>query len=164
MAVPTQTETRTIITNTDRLLCVHYTAITTSSGDGDTNTNTIVDIDDASNYLHNGVALSTDGFNSSTGVPLTSLTIEKLWATADTVLVGSAFHGRLEFDATTNVGIAGVGANYATANGQHFDYTPFGGLQNTKASGFTGNIVVTHNNMNNTGDCLLITLQMKKVY
>ena len=163
MAVPTQTETRTIITNTDRLLCVHYTAITTGGG-GDTATNTIVDIDDASNYLHNGVALSTDGFNSSTGVPLTSLTIEKLWATSDVVNVVSTMHGRLEFDATANVGIAGVGANYATANGLHLDYTPFGGLQNTKASGFTGNIVVTHNSMSNVGDSLLITLQMKKVY
>jgi hypothetical protein len=163
MAVPTQTETRTIITNTDRLLCVHYTAVTTGGG-GDTAVNTIVDIDDASNYSHNGVALSADGFNSSTGVPLTSLTVEKLWSTVDVVTVTANFHGRLEFDATTNVGICGVGANYATAIGTHFDYTPFGGLQNTKASGFTGNIVLTHNNMGTVGDSVAITLQMKKVY
>jgi len=70
----------------------------------------------------------------------------------------------LEWNATTNVVAAGVGGSAAAGNvSGHMDFRSFGGIKNTLASGYDGNIdLTTHGHT--AHDHYTVVLQLRKSY
>ena len=165
MASATLSETKHIIKNNHRDLVIHYTATSTGGGN-DEQVTTILDFDDASGYSKDGVALASDGFNSPSGKAITGLTIKRLFWSSGVQESGIEFWaGRLEWKATANIIIAGVGTTYDGASTVMFDYTSMGGgFPNPNTSGSNGDIVFRNSNMTPAGMSLELYIEFLKVY
>ena len=85
-------------------------------------------------------------------------TIEQIWYDIAGMRVA------LEWNATTNVVAAVVGGSAAAGNvSGHMDFRSFGGIKNTLASGYDGNIdLTTHGHTNH--DHYTVVLQLRKSY
>ena len=95
---------------------------------------------------------------SNAGLTPALATIEQIWYDIGGMRVA------LEWNATTNVVAAVVGGSAAAGNvSGHMDFRSFGGLKNTLASGYDGNIdLTTHGHTNH--DHYTVVLQLRKSY
>ena len=95
---------------------------------------------------------------SNAGLTPSRATIEQIWYDIGGMRVA------LEWNATTNVVAAVVGGSAAAGNvSGHMDFRSFGGIKNTLASGYDGNIdLTTHGHTNH--DHYTVVLQLRKSY
>ena len=95
---------------------------------------------------------------SNAGLTPALATIEQIWYDVGGMRVA------LEWNATTNVVAAVVGGSAAAGNvSGHMDFRSFGGIKNTLASGYDGNIdLTTHGHTNH--DHYTVVLQLRKSY
>ena len=115
----------------------HYNVV---SGDGDGSTTKIVDV---------------SGLSSNNGKTCKTVRLNKVSCNVSVTAPADAL--RMQWDATTDV-------VFQSLNGEmEYDYSDFGGLKNTKASGFTGdvNIVLP---VCTAGDTGTIVCEWIKVY
>jgi len=96
--------------------------------------------------------------NNSAGAACALATIEQIWYDVGGMRVA------LEWNATTNVVAAVVGGSAAAGNvSGHMDFRSFGGIKNTLASGYDGNIdLTTHGHT--AHDHYTVVLQLRKSY
>ena len=95
---------------------------------------------------------------SNAGLTPALATIEQIWYDVGGMRVA------LEWNATTNVVAAVVGGSAAAGNvSGHMDFRSFGGIKNTLASGYNGDIdLTTHGHTNH--DHYTVVLQLRKSY
>ena len=95
---------------------------------------------------------------SNAGLTPALATIEQIWYDIGGMRVA------LEWNATTNVVAAVLGGSAAAGNvSGHMDFRSFGGIKNTLASGYDGNIdLTTHGHTNH--DHYTVVLQLRKSY
>ena len=95
---------------------------------------------------------------SNAGLTPALATIEQIWYDVGGMRVA------LEWNATTNVVAAVVGGSAAAGNvSGHMDFRSFGGIKNTLASGYDGNIdLTTHGHT--AHDHYTVVLQLRKSY
>ena len=96
--------------------------------------------------------------SNSAGAECALASIEQIWYDVGGMRVA------LEWNATTNVVAAGVGGSAAAGNvSGHMDFRSFGGIKNTLASGYDGDIDLTtlHHTSN---DHYTIILELRKSY
>ena len=103
------------------------------------------------------VDVSALAANSAGATPALA-TIEQIWYDVGGMRVA------LEWNATTNVVAAVVGGSAAAGPGSgHMDFRSFGGIKNTLASGYNGDIdLTTHGHTSH--DHYTIVLQLRKSY
>ena len=96
--------------------------------------------------------------NNSAGAACALATIEQVWYDIGGMRVA------LEWNATTNVVAAVVGGSAAAGNvSGHMDFRSFGGIKNTLASGYNGDIdLTTHGHT--AHDHYTVVLQLRKSY
>jgi hypothetical protein len=96
--------------------------------------------------------------NNSAGAACALATIDQIWYDIGGMRVA------LEWNATTNVVAAVLGGSAAAGNvSGHMDFRSFGGVKNTLASGYNGDIdLTTHGHTNH--DHYTIVLQLRKSY
>ena len=95
-------------------LITHYNVV---SGDGEGSTTKIVDV---------------SGLNSNNGKTCKTVRLNKVRFNVSVTAPADAI--RMQWDATTDV-------VFQSLNGEmEYDYSDFGGLKNTKASGYTGDV------------------------
>ena len=96
--------------------------------------------------------------NNSAGAACALATIEQVWYDIGGMRVA------LEWNATTNVVAAVLGGSAAAGPGSgYMDFRSFGGVKNTLASGYNGDIdLTTHGHTNH--DHYTIVLQLRKSY
>ena len=96
--------------------------------------------------------------SNSVGAECALASIEQIWYDVGGMRVA------LEWNATTNVVAAVVGGSAAAGNvSGHMDFRSFGGVKNTLASGYNGDIdLTTHGHTNH--DHYTIVLQLRKSY
>ena len=95
---------------------------------------------------------------SNAGLTPALVTIEQIWYDVGGMRVA------LEWNATTNVVAAVVGGSAAAGNvSGHMDFRSFGGIKNTLASGYNGDIDLTTSGHTNL-DHYTIVLQLRKSY
>ena len=96
--------------------------------------------------------------NNSAGAACALATIEQVWYDIGGMRVA------LEWNATTNVVAAVLGGSAAAGPGSgYMDFRSFGGVKNTLASGYDGDIdLTTHGHTNH--DHYTIVLQLRKSY
>ena len=96
--------------------------------------------------------------NNSAGAACALATIEQVWYDIGGMRVA------LEWAATTNVVAAVLGGSAAVGVGSgYMDFRSFGGVKNTLASGYNGDIdLTTHGHTNH--DHYTIVLQLRKSY
>ena len=103
------------------------------------------------------VDISTLAANSAGATPARA-TIEQIWYDIGGMRVA------LEWNATTNVVAAVLGGSAAAGPGSgYMDFRSFGGLKNTLASGYDGDIDLTTSGHTNL-DHYTIVLQLRKSY
>ena len=96
--------------------------------------------------------------NNSAGAACALATIEQVWYDIGGMRVA------LEWNATTNVVAAVLGGSAAAGNvSGYMDFRSFGGLKNTLASGYDGDIDLTTSGHTNL-DHYTIVLQLRKSY
>ena len=96
--------------------------------------------------------------NNSAGAACALATIEQVWYDIGGMRVA------LEWNATTNVVAAVLGGSAAAGPGSgYMDFRSFGGLKNTLASGYDGDIDLTTSGHTNL-DHYTIVLQLRKSY
>ena len=95
---------------------------------------------------------------SNAGLTPARATIEQIWYDIGGMRVA------LEWNATTNVVAAVLGGSAAAGNvSGHMDFRSFGGIKNTLASGYDGNIdLTTHGHT--AHDHYTVVLQLRKSY
>ena len=95
---------------------------------------------------------------SNAGLTPALATIEQIWYDVGGMRVA------LEWNATTNVVAAVVGGSAAAGNvSGHMDFRSFGGIKNTLASGYNGDIdLTTHGHT--AHDHYTVVLQLRKSY
>ena len=95
---------------------------------------------------------------SNAGLTPALATIEQIWYDIGGMRVA------LEWNATTNVVAAVLGGSAAAGNvSGHMDFRSFGGIKNTLASGYDGNIdLTTHGHT--AHDHYAVVLQLRKSY
>ena len=95
---------------------------------------------------------------SNAGLTPARATIEQIWYDIGGMRVA------LEWNATTNVVAAVLGGSAAAGNvSGHMDFRSFGGIKNTLASGYNGDIdLTTHGHTNH--DHYTVVLQLRKSY
>ena len=95
---------------------------------------------------------------SNAGLTPALVTIEQIWYDIGGMRVA------LEWNATTNVVAAVLGGSAAAGNvSGHMDFRSFGGIKNTLASGYDGNIdLTTHGHT--AHDHYTVVLQLRKSY
>jgi len=95
---------------------------------------------------------------SNAGLTPALVTIEQIWYDVGGMRVA------LEWNATTNVVAAVVGGSAAAGpDSGHMDFRSFGGIKNTLASGYNGDIdLTTHGHTNH--DHYTVVLQLRKSY
>ena len=95
---------------------------------------------------------------SNAGLTPALATIEQIWYDIGGMRVA------LEWNATTNVVAAVLGGSAAAGNvSGHMDFRSFGGIKNTLASGYNGDIdLTTHGHTNH--DHYTVVLQLRKSY
>ena len=125
----------------DRIAVVKFTNISDGTGESSV---AIVDIS----------ALAA----SNTGLTPSRATIEQIWYDIGGMRVA------LEWNATSNVVAAVLGGSAAAGNvSGHMDFRSFGGVKNTLASGYDGDIdLTTHGHTNH--DHYTIVLELSKNY
>ena len=103
------------------------------------------------------VDVSALAANSAGATPALA-SIEQIWYDIGGMRVA------LEWNATTNVVAAVLGGSAAAGNvSGHMDFRSFGGIKNTLASGYDGNIdLTTHGHTNH--DHYTVVLQLRKSY
>jgi hypothetical protein len=96
--------------------------------------------------------------NNSAGAACALASIEQVWYDIGGMRVA------LEWNATTNVVAAVLGGSAAAGNvSGHMDFRSFGGVKNTLASGYNGDIdLTTHGHTSH--DHYTIVLQLRKSY
>ena len=95
---------------------------------------------------------------SNAGLTPALVTIEQIWYDIGGMRVA------LEWNATTNVVAAVVGGSAAAGNvSGHMDFRSFGGIKNTLASGYDGDIDLTTSGHTNL-DHYTVVLQLRKSY
>ena len=95
---------------------------------------------------------------SNAGLTPALVTIEQIWYDVGGMRVA------LEWNATTNVVAAVVGGSAAAGNvSGHMDFRSFGGIKNTLASGYDGDIDLTTSGHTNL-DHYTVVLQLRKSY
>ena len=96
--------------------------------------------------------------NNSAGAACALASIEQVWYDIGGMRVA------LEWNATTNVVAAVLGGSAAAGPGSgYMDFRSFGGVKNTLASGYNGDIdLTTHGHTNH--DHYTIVLQLRKSY
>ena len=96
--------------------------------------------------------------NNSAGAACALASIEQVWYDIGGMRVA------LEWNATTNVVAAVLGGSAAAGNvSGYMDFRSFGGVKNTLASGYNGDIdLTTHGHTNH--DHYTIVLQLRKSY
>ena len=95
---------------------------------------------------------------SNAGLTPALATIEQIWYDVGGMRVA------LEWNATTNVVAAVVGGSAAAGNvSGHMDFRSFGGIKNTLASGYDGDIDLTTSGHTNL-DHYTVVLQLRKSY
>ena len=96
--------------------------------------------------------------NNSAGAACAHATINQIWYDIGGMRVA------LEWNATTNVVAAVVGGSAAAGNvSGHMDFRSFGGIKNTLASGYNGDIdLTTHGHT--AHDHYTVVLQLRKSY
>jgi len=103
------------------------------------------------------VDVSALAANSAGATPALA-SIEQIWYDIGGMRVA------LEWNATTNVVAAALGGSAAAGNvSGHMDFRSFGGLKNTLASGYDGDIDLTTSGHTNL-DHYTIVLQLRKSY
>ena len=118
-------------------LITHYNVV---SGDGEGSTTKIVDV---------------SGLNSNNGKTCKTVRLNKVSFNVSVTAPADAI--RMQWDATTDV-------VFQTLEGEMaFDYSDFGGLKNTEASGFTGDVNVVLPACS-AGDTGTIVCEWIKVY
>ena len=96
--------------------------------------------------------------NNSAGAACALASIEQVWYDIGGMRVA------LEWNATTNVVAAVLGGSAAAGNvSGHMDFRSFGGVKNTLASGYDGDIDLTTSGHTNL-DHYTIVLQLRKSY
>ena len=96
--------------------------------------------------------------NNSAGAACALATIEQIWYDVGGMRVA------LEWNATTNVVAAVLGGSAAVGVGSgYMDFRSFGGVKNTLASGYDGDIDLTTSGHTNL-DHYTIVLQLRKSY
>ena len=96
--------------------------------------------------------------NNSAGAACAHATINQIWYDIGGMRVA------LEWNATTNVVAAVLGGSAAAGNvSGHMDFRSFGGVKNTLASGYDGDIDLTTSGHTNL-DHYTIVLQLRKSY
>ena len=96
--------------------------------------------------------------NNSAGAACALASIEQIWDDVGGMRVA------LEWNATTNVVAAVVGGSAAAGNvSGHMDFRSFGGIKNTLASGYNGDIDLTTSGHTNL-DHYTVVLQLRKSY
>ena len=96
--------------------------------------------------------------NNSAGAACALATIEQVWYDIGGMRVA------LEWNATTNVVAAVLGGSAAVGVGSgYMDFRSFGGVKNTLASGYDGDIDLTTSDHTNL-DHYTIVLQLRKSY
>ena len=96
--------------------------------------------------------------NNSAGAACAHATINQIWYDIGGMRVA------LEWNATTNVVAAVLGGSAAAGPGSgYMDFRSFGGLKNTLASGYDGDIDLTTSGHTNL-DHYTIVLQLRKSY
>ena len=135
-AVPSQT-----LSDGDRLAVVKFTNISDGTGESSVEK---VDISGFATNMH--------------GETPARATIEQIWYDVGGMRVA------LEWNATTNVVAAVVGGSAAAGNvSGHMDFRSFGGIKNTLASGYNGDIdLTTHGHT--AHDHYTVVLQLRKSY
>ena len=104
------------------------------------------------------VDISTLAASVTTGATPARATIEQVWYDIGGMRVA------LEWNATTNVVAAVLGGSAAAGPGSgYMDFRSFGGLKNTLASGYDGDIDLTTSGHTNL-DHYTIVLQLRKSY
>jgi len=160
MAGVTLTQGKTIVENTDRKLTVHFTGVYASGGD-DATVVTIIDLDDASDYTQDGVALAADGFANSNGAPLTDLIIMSIKNSASAIATGQ-FSGSLDWHSNTPLPITFIGTGYDSSVQSTLDFTPVSGLKNPRATGYDGDLEINMLGMGAAGDAIMLTIECIK--
>ena len=95
---------------------------------------------------------------SNAGLTPALVTIEQIWYDIGGMRVA------LEWNATTNVVAAVLGGSAAAGNvSGHMDFRSFGGVKNTLASGYDGDIDLTTSGHTNL-DHYTVVLQLRKSY
>ena len=95
---------------------------------------------------------------SNTGLTPSRATIEQIWYDIGGMRVA------LEWNATSNVVAAVLGGSAAAGNvSGHMDFRSFGGVKNTLASGYDGDIDLTTSGHTNL-DHYTVVLQLRKSY
>jgi len=95
---------------------------------------------------------------SNAGLTPALVTIEQIWYDIGGMRVA------LEWNATTNVVAAVLGGSAAAGNvSGHMDFRSFGGIKNTLASGYDGDIDLTTSGHTNL-DHYTVVLQLRKSY
>ena len=118
-------------------LITHYNVV---SGDGEGSTTKIVDV---------------SGLNSNNGKTCKTVRLNKVKYNVSVTAPVDAI--RMQWDATTDV------VFQTLAGEMEFDYSSFGGLKNTEATGFTGDVNVVLPACSN-GDSATIVCEWIKVY
>ena len=118
-------------------LITHYNVV---SGDGEGSTTKIVDV---------------SGLNSNNGKTCKTVRLNKVSFNVSVTAPADAI--RMQWDATTDV------VFQTLAGEMEFDYSDFGGLKNTEASGFTGDVNVVLPACS-AGDTGTIVCEWIKVY
>ena len=126
----------------DRIAVVKYTNISDGTGESSVKK----------------VDISTFASSVTTGATPARATIEQVWYDIGGMRVA------LEWNATTNVVAAVLGGSAAAGPGSgYMDFRSFGGVKNTLASGYDGDIdLTTHGHTSH--DHYTIVLQLRKSY
>jgi hypothetical protein len=167
--------TRDIIENTDRKLTVHVTIEENGSGTGGSVVNDLIDFDDASDFKQDGQSLASDGFHSSTGVPMKSVKIQRILATTERATNASPVVAEIMWhrgsystspSSTDNLMILNLSAAFNQSYSNQVDYTSMGGFGSPFPNDSTDHRLLVNSQfgMANAHDGVIITLECTKVY
>lgn len=96
--------------------------------------------------------------NTTLDLPVTAK-LAKLWYLTGSVKTDAQFTAQLLWKATTNVPLVSLAPNHSDC----MDFMKIGGIPNPKASGVTGDVVLTTTGMATAGDTVTMLLEFLKV-
>ena len=163
--------TRDIIENTDTKLTVHVTVEQDADGSSSA-VHDLIDFDDASNFKQDGQSLASNGFNSSTGVTMKSVKIQRILATTERASNASPVNAIIQwqkgsFGSSANeVPILILSATFNQSYSNQVDYTSMGGFGSPFANDSTDHRLLLNpeSTLTKAHDGIIITLECTKVY
>ena len=163
--------TRSIIENTDRKLTVHVTVEQDADGSSSA-VHDLIDFDDASDFTEDGQSLASDGFHSSTGVPMKSVKIQRMLVSTERSSSASAVNAVIQwqkgsFGARANeVVIFNLSAQFNQTYSNQVDFTSMGGFGSPFANDSSAHRLLLNpkSSLIKAHDGIIVTMECTKVY